>query len=123
MSRRVAIASLVLAIGGAACAGGGVSQAVKQDLEQTVAAAQGPIQLCYRQALETNAAAEGDIVLEFEVEKGKRELVNVKVETTTINEPKLEQCVVQETAELSLSKAPETKVAVTYPMHFKKIEE
>jgi hypothetical protein len=107
----------------AGCAGGGVSQAVKKDLEKTVAAHQEPIQLCYRQALAGNAALEGEIVLKFEIEEGKRALSKVKVDKTTLNEPSLEQCVVQETSELTLSNPPEAKLAVTYPLKFKKIEE
>ena len=107
----------------AGCASGGVSQAVKQDLQKTVAANKQPIELCYKQALESNAALQGEIVLKFEIEEGKKELSKVKVDKTTLNEPGLEQCVVQETSELTLSKPPEAKLAVTYPLSFKKTEE
>jgi hypothetical protein len=117
---KLAALALVLATG---CAGGGVSQAVKKDLERTIANNHQPIALCYKEALETNAALQGDVVLKFEVEQGRKQLSKVKVEKTTINEPSFEQCLVQETSELSLSKAPEAKLAVTYPLKFKKIEE
>jgi hypothetical protein len=117
---RIVLLALLLAT---ACASGGVSQAVKKDLEQTIANNHKPIELCYKEALESNAALEGDIVIKFEVEEGKKSLSKVKVEKTTVNEPSFEQCLVQETSELSLSKAPEAKLAVTYPLKFKKIED
>jgi hypothetical protein len=105
------------------CSSGGVSQAVKKDLQHTVANAKEPLELCYKNALGTNAALEGEIVLKFEIEKGKKQVSRVKVEKTTLNEPALEQCVVQETSELTLSNPPEAKLVATYPMRFKKTEE
>ena len=116
---KLAVLALLLVTG---CAGG-VSSAVKKDLEQTIAGGQDMIELCYKQALESNASLQGDIVIKFEIEEGKTDLTKVKVEKTTINEPTFEQCLVQETSELSLSKAPEAKLAVTYPLKFKKIED
>jgi hypothetical protein len=111
---------LVLATG---CASGGVSAAVKKDLEQTIANNQKPIELCYKEALQQNASVSGDVVLKFEIEEGKKELSKVKVEKTTVNEPSFERCLVQETQELSLSQTPEAKLAVTYPLKFTKVEE
>jgi hypothetical protein len=111
---------LLFAIG---CSAGGVSQAVKQDLQRAVAAHREPLQLCYEQALKTNAALEGEMVVKFEIEPGKTALSKVKIGRTTIDEPSLEQCIVQETSELTLSKPPEAKLAVTYPLSFKRIEE
>ena len=118
--RRLSMLSFLFAVG---CASGGVSQAVKQDLQKTIEGNEEPIALCYQEALRANAALEGEIVLKFEVDEGKKELTNVKVDRTTIEEPGLEQCIIQETSELSLSRPPEAKLAVTYPLAFKKTEE
>ena len=118
--KHLALLSVLFAVG---CASSGVSVAVKEDLKKTIAAHQDPIQLCYKQALESNASLQGDLVLKFEIDQGKKVLSKVKVDKTTLNEPALEQCVVQETSELTLSKPPEAKLAVTYPLTFKKTEE
>jgi hypothetical protein len=118
--KQLSLLSVLFAVG---CASSGVSVAVKEDLKKTIAANQEPIQLCYKQALEANAALQGEIILKFEIEEGKKVLSKVKVDKTTVNEPDLEKCVVQETSELTLSKPPEAKLAVTYPLTFKKIEE
>ena len=105
------------------CSSGGVSQAVKQDLQKTVSNNSAPIELCYKTALEANAALSGDVTLKFEIFEGKKELTNVKVSKTTLNEPTFEQCLVQEMSELSLSKPPEAKLVVTYPLKFTKSED
>jgi hypothetical protein len=112
------VKAIWLALLSTACVSGGVSTAVKDDLKRAVGVAQGPITLCYEQALQKNAALEGEIVLSFAIPSGAKEATDVSVSKKTIEEPSLEQCLVQEAKEISLSVEPEAKLAVTYPIRF-----
>jgi hypothetical protein len=115
---RLAIASLVLALGVASCkSGGGAEQ--RTDIIAKMSSTKGPLDTCYANALARNRKLAGMFVIEFIADGDTGQFKNVIVRRDEPQDPILRLCVINEVIKLKLAKAPGSSVQINFPYKFR----
>lgn len=111
----LALALLTLA---GACAGSGFGKTVRTDVQSQMASIQNDLATCYSDTLTRDRQAQGTVVVSFVAKSGSGKFEEVKVVKSDINDPGMQQCVVQKVSTLALATPVKNQVAVEYPLSF-----
>ena len=97
--------------------GAEMSNATKKDIQRRVQSQNNAFERCYEEALETDDQTTGHVTLVFLVTPDGK-FRQVRVARSTVNDSRLEQCVVAWTRGLRTDSEVAVPVAVTYRLNF-----
>lgn len=115
---RIGLMGATLAAALGACAGAGLGQAVRGDIEKQMASAQPMITACYRSALQRNRKLAGRMMVRIKTDPKSGHFTRARVVETQLPDTALEQCVIETVAALTLEQPTKTSVEANFPLDF-----
>ena len=100
------------------CASTGLGKEVRPDIEKQMASAKPMITACYQAALQRDRKLQGRMLIRIKTDPKTGKFHRAKVASSDLQDPALQQCVIQTVANLSLSKPAKTSVEADYPIEF-----
>ena len=109
---------IALTCGLIGCAGSGLGNKVRPDIEKQMASAKPMIKACYASALQRDRKLRGRMLIRIKTDPKTGKFHRARVASTQLADSQLQQCVIETVAELSLEKPTKTSVEADYPIDF-----
>ena len=111
MKRAILLAALC------ACGGSGMGPMVRNDIAAQMQSAQPALSACYAKALAA-APVQGMITVSFAAQPSTGQFGEVVIIQDQLRNPEVAACVVATISALKLAQPQDSRVAVSYPIHF-----
>jgi hypothetical protein len=121
MKRIIKISLLILWLNNINCAHSRSQNQLRRDIRNTIQSQSSTILECYNEALKTTPTLKGKVEIALQVERKTGLIHSVKVKESTLNNPKVEQCIVNVVEGLYMPDPVDYHLKYTQPITFQAV--